>query len=185
MVEIARHNSVRLSGLINDMLDVKRLETGRLTLTVAPADLAALVAQAVETSLPFAASMDVSLRLCQPLPSVTIDTDGERLIQVTNNLLSNAIKFSPRSSAVDIAITCQDQIVRVTVSDQGPEIPASFHDRVFSKFTQADSSDTRRTGGAGLGLRIAKGIIEQLGGQLGFVSAIDAGTSFYFELPMR
>ena len=113
MVEIAGHNCARLHRLINDMLDVKWLETGKLTLTVAPTNLGAFVAQAVEANQPFAASMDVSRHTCQPLPSVTIATDSERQIQVIDNLLTNALKFSPRNGTVDSAITCQDQIVRL------------------------------------------------------------------------
>ena len=113
---------------------------------------------------------------------ITINGDETRLMQVLSNLLSNAIKYSPAESQVQIAISRHDDLVRVSVTDSGPGIPVEFQDRIFEKFTQADSSDTRAKGGTGLGLAISKEIVERHHGHMGFNSTHEQGTTFYFDL---
>jgi CheY-like chemotaxis protein len=110
-----------------------------------------------------------------------VDVDG--LSQVLANLLSNAVKFSPAGGSVDVSLTLSQGRARVEVRDHGAGIPDEFLPRIFQKFSQADSSDTRQKGGTGLGLNISKAIVERLGGTIGFDTAAGAGTVFFFELP--
>ncbi|MEQ1659421.1 MAG: ATP-binding protein, partial [Hylemonella sp.] len=110
--------------------------------------------------------------------------DPARLQQVLSNYLSNAAKFSPQGSQVDVAVRQQGDTVRVEVRDRGPGIPEEFKQRIFQKFSQADSSDTRQKGGTGLGLAISKELMEQMGGRVGFESQPGRGACFHCELPV-
>ncbi len=109
--------------------------------------------------------------------------DPLRLQQVLSNLLSNAVKYSPTGGVVELTSELRDRWVRVSVRDQGPGIAPAFHDRVFQKFAQADSSDARQKGGTGLGLAISKELIERMGGRIGFDTHTEQGACFWFELP--
>jgi len=110
--------------------------------------------------------------------------DMDRLMQVLTNLLSNAVEYSPGGGVVLVGIQRQDAYWRVSVVDNGPGIPESFRENIFSKFAQADGSDRRKGGGTGLGLSICKAIIDRLGGRIGFESESGVRTSFHFELPV-
>ena len=109
--------------------------------------------------------------------------DPDRLIQVVENLLSNAVKFSPPGGLVRIRVARAGERVRVSVEDRGPGIPLEFQPHVFEKFAQGPRTNARREGGTGLGLHIARGIVERLGGAMGFASTPGEGSSFYFDLP--
>jgi signal transduction histidine kinase len=115
---------------------------------------------------------------------VPVWTDAQRLQQVLANLISNAIKFSPANATVQVSVTRATDRVRLTVKDQGPGIPAEFRTRIFQKFSQADSSDTRQKGGTGLGLAISRDLVERMGGRIGFESVEGQGASFWIELPL-
>jgi DNA-binding response OmpR family regulator len=125
----------------------------------------------------------VSLNLLDGGEGVRVNVDSDGLSQVLTNLLSNAVKFSPAGSSVDVRIAGGTGRVRVEVRDRGSGIPEEFRDRIFQKFSQADSSDTRQKSGTGLGLNISKAIVERLGGTIGFSTETGAGTTFFFELP--
>ena len=112
-----------------------------------------------------------------------VKANGDRLIQVLINLLSNAIKFSPQGSTVELRISWVDHSGRVSVTDRGPGIPEGFRDRVFERFTQADTADNRCRSGTGLGLSICKLIINEHAGKIAFDTKIGTGTTFYFDLP--
>jgi len=104
-------------------------------------------------------------------------------MQVLDNLVSNAIKFSPKGEAVDLSVTRHGKNIRIAVSDHGPGIPKDFQDKLFDKFTQADFSNTRGASGAGLGLNIAKAVIDHHAGHINFHTEENVGTTFFFDLP--
>lgn len=182
LIGIAHSNSERLVRLINDILDVEKIESGKMTFNTVPLNLAALLKQALEANQAYADLYGVKLVL-ETLPEVMVNSDHDRLMQVMANLLSNAIKFSPHGATVATVMTRRNNAVRVAVSDHGKGIPEDFHARIFQKFAQADSSDTRKGQGTGLGLNISKAIVEKFGGSIDFETEIDVGTTFYFDLP--
>lgn len=184
LLNIASKNSQRLTFLINDLLDMEKLSAGKMHFDMQDYALAPLLQQAIDTNVTFGAERGVTLRLHQPVPEVTISIDIQRFMQVISNLLSNAIKYSPANETVDIHAMVLEMRVRITVTDQGKGIPDQFRDRIFQKFAQADSSDTREKGGTGLGLAISRELIESMRGSIGFESVDGAGASFYIELPL-
>lgn len=183
LLHIAHRNSERLLLLINDLLDMEKIASGKMVFDLGPQPITPIIEQAIANNRAYADQYGVTYRLARTANSARVNVDGDRLTQVLNNLLSNATKFSPRGDQVDIAIDRQDGQIRVSVSDHGPGIPEEFRERIFQKFSQADSSDTRQKGGTGLGLAISKSIIDKLGGKIGFDSSVGAGTTFYFLLP--
>ncbi len=183
LVDIAGRNADRLLHLINDILDINKIESGKMSFKYEPLLLADFLQQAMEQNRSYADQFDVAFRLAAPIPEVSIYADEHRLMQVMMNLLSNAVKFSPEGSDIEIDAHIRQNFVRISVTDQGPGIPRAFQQKVFEKFTQADSSDSRNTGGTGLGMNIASAIVEQHGGKIGFTSQEGIGTTFYFDLP--
>ena len=183
LVDIAKNNCERLIRLINDILDIEKIESGQMRLALQTLPLQPLLQQAMAANEGFAGQHGVTLRLHAPDAAVLVSVDTDRLTQVITNLLSNAVKFSPKSDAVEITVSARAERVRVEVRDHGPGIPKEFRQRIFQKFSQADSSDTRQKGGTGLGLNISKAIVERMGGSIGFAGAPGGGTVFYFELP--
>jgi PAS domain S-box-containing protein len=183
MIEIAYKNSDRLVRLINDILDVEKIESGKLVFRFEPLDVDEIIAEAVDANTGFAKQHQVNFVVERRLGGVRISGDKDRLMQVLTNLLSNAVKFSPPGGEVVIRLASNTSRVRVEVRDRGPGIPDDFRGEIFGKFAQADSSDTRRTGGTGLGLSIAKAIVERLDGTIGFDTQVGKGTTFFFELP--
>ncbi len=183
LVRVARDNSQRLVRLINDILDVEKLDTDKLQIQLEPVELGALLETAIQANQGYADQYGVSLVLTSRQGPAWVEANFDRLMQVMANLLSNAAKFSPREARVEVRLEQAHGAVRVSVTDPGPGIPDEFKPRVFDRFAQADSSTTRRRGGTGLGLAICKMIIDKLGGKIDFVSAPGQGTTFYFDLP--
>ncbi|HLZ66477.1 MAG TPA: ATP-binding protein, partial [Aliidongia sp.] len=177
LVDIASSNCQRLTRLINDILDVEKIEQGHMEFDLKPQALMPLLHQAVEANRGYGLPRGVSLKLVDIEPDVEIEVDGDRFIQVVNNLVSNAVKYSPDGGQVEIGAASLDDGVRIFVSDHGDGIPEGFRDRLFARFTQADSSDRRAKGGTGLGLSIAKAIVERFGGRIGFETAEGRGTT--------
>jgi signal transduction histidine kinase/integral membrane sensor domain MASE1 len=188
LASIAFRNVERLSLLINDILDIDKIESGHLTLDMQIQPIATLVEQAVEANAGFARECDITLVIDRDLQTqaqeVDVMVDGHRLLQVLANLLSNAAKFSPRGAVVSIGAQITGDSIRVSVSDNGPGIAADFQARIFQKFSQADGSDTRAKRGTGLGLAISKALIERMGGTIDYVTRIGHGTTFFFDLPL-
>ena len=183
LVEIAQSNCARLIRLINDILDIEKIESGRMTFAVKPLELARLLPTAIEATHAFGASHRVTFELGDVPPDAVVMGDEDRVIQVVTNLLSNAAKFSPQDEAVQVTVTPLDRRFRISVADKGPGIPEAFRARIFGKFAQADSSDTRQKGGTGLGLNIVREIVERLGGAVSFDSVPGRGATFHVDLP--
>lgn len=183
LVGIAKSNCERLIRLINDMLDSEKIESGKMRLDLQVIDLRPLIQQVLAANEGFAGQYGATLRLQAPDAPLQVRIDGDRMIQVLTNLLSNAVKFTPQGGVVEVRVSREAQGVRVEVVDSGPGIPEEFRGRIFQKFSQADSSDTRQKGGTGLGLNISKALIEKMGGRIGFSSTLGTGTTFFFELP--
>ncbi|MBX3651964.1 MAG: CHASE domain-containing protein [Burkholderiales bacterium] len=183
-IEMACLNSERLSALINDVLDVEKLDSGLMALDLQPLQLREVLEHAVRINQPYADMHHASLRLL-PGPEFTVAADHDRLLQVLTNLISNAAKFSPEGGEVGISAEQRGSIVRVAVRDHGPGIPENFRAAVFRRFERADNSDTRRKGGTGLGLSICKALVERMNGSIGFESEPGKGSTFYFDLPLQ
>lgn len=183
LVTIGKRNAERLIRLVNDILDLKKLESGRMrlkyqTLEPGPPVQAALDGLAV---LAEDAGVELTAEIGDTEP---IWGDPDRVIQVLTNLVSNAVKFAPEGSAVTLRVSGADEAVRFSVIDRGPGIPMDEKERIFSRFQQVDGSDARTKGGTGLGLAIAKAIVTAHGGTIGVETADGEGSTFFFELPV-
>ncbi|HHF7365188.1 TPA: MHYT domain-containing protein [Legionella bozemanae] len=183
LLEIANNNCERLLLLINDILDIEKIEAGKMEFRLVEKDLQHLVNEAIESNKMYAEKYGVEIKFTELADSFKVKVDPDRLIQVLNNLISNACKFSNKGNDVVISIEKLDKMVRVSVCNYGSEIPLEFRPRIFQKFSQADSSDTRGKSGTGLGLNISRAIIEKLGGRINFTSSPE-NTTFYFDLPL-
>ena len=184
LVDIAFKNCERLVLLINDILDIEKIESGKMNFQIQSVPLLPLIEQAIVANRIYAEQFQVRFQLETTISSPWVNVDSDRLMQVLANLLSNAAKFSPPQETVTIRITHPNACwVRVSVEDRGLGIPDEFRSRIFQKFAQADSSDTRQKGGTGLGLSISKAIIEKFNGKIGFFTPETGGTIFYFDLP--
>jgi signal transduction histidine kinase len=182
LLRIANQNTERLIRLINDILDVEKIESGTITVRRDRCDLRTVLEATIAGLNGYAVEQNVRVALTAPKTADVIG-DQDRLIQVFTNLLSNAIKFSLTGAEVAVLMEIEGDLARVSVRDGGPGIPAEFQARIFGKFQQAESSSSRRHGGTGLGLAIARAIVERHEGQISFRSERGAGTTFVVELP--
>jgi PAS domain S-box-containing protein len=184
MVGIALSNCERLSRLIDDLLDIEKIESGRLEFSTIPLVLFELLGETLEVNTGFALAHATSfeLEVASELNEARVLADPGRLAQVVANLLSNAAKFSA-NKPVTVSMVRAGNGLRVTVRDRGPGVPENVRDRIFQRFTQAEDETARKRRGTGLGLSIAKAIIERLGGAIGYRPAEGGGSCFWFELP--
>ncbi|WP_165937576.1 PhnD/SsuA/transferrin family substrate-binding protein [Antarcticimicrobium sediminis] len=185
MVSMASTNCDRLVVLINDILDLEKIEAGKMNFTMEPLNMAALVGAAIEANKFYAEKFGVALRCEIDNENGELFTLGDRnrLMQVMDNLMSNAAKFSVQGAEIIVGLRPHRGALRLTVRDFGSGIPKAAQATIFDKFTQADSTDTRSKGGTGLGLSIAKLIVEEHQGALLFVSEEGEGTEFIVDLP--
>ncbi|HEX4683936.1 MAG TPA: HAMP domain-containing sensor histidine kinase, partial [Gemmatimonadaceae bacterium] len=170
----------RMNRLIGDLLDVARLEAGRLSLDARPCRLDRILAEAVEALRSRANDQRIELTALPGPPDIVIQADAERLAQVLDNLIGNALKFTPNGGRITLSSESRDGDARVAVADTGPGIPEEHRARLFDRFWQATGTDRR---GIGLGLAIARGIVEAHGGKLWVESTVGRGTTFYFTVP--
>jgi len=180
---IAHSNCTRLVRLINDILDIEKIEAGSVVFNFKRTELRLLAEQVIEANRGYADGFAVRVRLDPAASDGKVLADPDRLAQVITNLVSNAVKFSPRDGEVAVCIAHRDGHMRIAVRDHGPGIPPEFKPRIFEKFAQADATDARQKGGTGLGLSIARKIVTRLGGTIGFKDADGGGTEFFVELP--
>jgi signal transduction histidine kinase/DNA-binding response OmpR family regulator len=168
LLRIAVTNTDRLIRLINDILDIERMESGRATLHVRRCNLRELVQQGVDTMTAMADAAGVTLELLVTAPNdaVSLDGDPDRILQVVTNLLSNAIKFSPPKTLVRVYIEADPDWLTLRVSDEGRGIPVDKLESIFDRFQQVEASDARQKGGTGLGLAICKTIVQQHNGTI-------------------
>lgn len=184
LTEISEVNTNRLLMLIDDILDISKIELGELSYDFHLMDVRRFLEEVVRVIETYARQHDVKLVLKRYCNDVFINADHDRMMQVMYNLLSNAIKFSPQNGKVIISMECIDEGVKISITDSGPGIPKEFQGVLFDRFTQYDSSDSRRTGGTGLGLNITKALIEKHHGKIDFETGKD-GTTFYIILPTQ
>lgn len=182
LLEIAVQNSDRLIRLINDILDIERIESGKVTLEKRDCCADELVAGAMEMVQAMAEKAGVALY--SHVQPVGLVADPDRITQTLTNLLSNAIKFSPSDSAVTVRVERTGQEVLFTVQDQGRGVPGDKQQAIFERFQQVDASDSREKGGTGLGLAICRSIVQQHGGRIWVESIPGAGATFCFTLPL-
>jgi signal transduction histidine kinase len=177
-----------LLDMINELLDMAKIEAGRMEVAIAPSSVADLCEglQAIMRPLAQQKRIDVQVRVQSDLPRV--ETDAGKLQQILYNFLSNAIKFSPEDGVIIVGAEAAQRaqggnVVRVSVTDHGPGIPADMQDTIFEKFRQVDASHTRRAGGTGLGLAICRELADLLGATVGLVSEPGRGSTFWVEVP--
>ena len=182
---IAERNAQRLLDLINDLLDIDKIESGKFTLYPEVLSLDELVKEAITLNQGFAERFKVRMETVGDLPVTKANVDRKRTLQVMTNLLSNAAKFSPEGGTVEVTMQLNGRTARICVHDRGPGIPAEFRSRIFSRFAQADMTATRQKGGTGLGLAICKRLVELMEGDLGFDDREGGGSTFWFELPAQ
>jgi len=180
MIEIAVSNTDRLIRLLNDVLDVERMQAGRLVLELQPHSAGDLIELAVAEMRGLAERANV--RLTVGAVDGVIEADADRMVQVLTNLLSNAIKFSGAGAEVQVSAVAHGNQVRFSIADQGRGIPADKLEAIFDRFQQVDASDARVKGGTGLGLTICKSIVEQHGGQVWAESRLGYGSTFHVSL---
>ncbi len=181
MANMALRNSERLVRLVNDILDLERMESGRDKIERQQCDSAELIEQAVDTMRSMALEHQVVIET--NLNSIELWVDGDRIVQTIANLISNAIKFSPAGSKVWITSQQNNNNVLFAVKDRGRGIPTDKLETIFERFQQVDASDSRQKGGTGLGLAICRHIVEQHGGKIWVESVYGEGSTFFFTLP--
>ncbi len=182
--QIALNNAERLGRLINDLLDMQKIEADMMDFNFQSVPLAELIDDVLESNQAFAQKLGVYLVLDGEVPRLALRVDRDRFAQVMANLMSNACKYSPEGGLVKLRLTqLENDYLKIEVEDHGPGIAVNFYDRIFQKFSQADASDTRAKDGTGLGLTIAKELVEKMEGKIGFYDNPVGGAIFFIELP--
>ena len=182
LLKIAQRNSDQLGFLINDLLDIEKLIAGKMDFNVVEFPVSEAITESLENIQNYATEKNITLN-AQELSTSTVKADKQRLAQALNNILSNAIKFSPVNGQIRIWTKPHGQGLRIYVQDEGPGIAPEFRERMFQKFSQADSSDRRSKGGTGLGLAITKELMARMEGDVDFTSEAGQGATFWLEVP--
>ncbi|MFO7786953.1 MAG: PAS domain-containing protein [Halospina sp.] len=184
LLDNAKRNSERLASLINDLLDMEKLVSGKMPITPETQALAPILNEAVESMTHYGDKRSIELQLETLNDDLMVHVDNARLQQALTNLISNAIKFSPEESAVEITTEQAAGMVTICVRDHGPGVDPSFQHMLFNRFAQADGSDTRQLPGTGLGLAITREIVESMSGSVFYRDAEGGGSAFHVRLPL-
>lgn len=185
LIKIGEQNCERLGDLVDDILDLDRIQSGRLQLNLEMINTSDLISEAIDAHTAYCDRFGVTLRCVNsPEPTVQFQGDKARLLQVLGNLISNAAKFSSWGKEIRITAKKSDDRMEISVIDEGSGIPERFRERIFLAFTQADAGDNRRAGGTGLGLAITKHIVEYHQGEISFETEVGKGTTFKISLPL-
>lgn len=182
LIKIAHTNTQRLVALVNDILDVEKIEAGHMEFHLESVELSDLCAQSLSENVFYGAKYGVTFEFQPEITSAYVSADKDRLLQVLANLLSNAAKFSPKGGCVVLKLAQYANAIRLSVIDKGPGIPAAKQATIFEKFKQADSSDSRAKAGTGLGLAICQSIAEHHGSRIEISSVEGEGSVFFFDL---
>ncbi|OSQ49366.1 sensor histidine kinase [Thalassospira alkalitolerans] len=185
LLDVALDNSKRLGDLVNDILDLEKLENGKISFTLEDLDIGELVQSSIDAFTPYVRKHGKKVRIIPSTQFFEVLGDEGRLMQVMNNLLSNAAKYSGDNTTIDVIVAAVGSDVRVSVIDQGSGIPPSLRAHMFSRFWQADGSNTKKANGTGLGLAITKSLMEGNGGRIGYRSRAGVGSVFYIDLPVK
>jgi len=188
LLVIAKNNAERLGRLVNDILDIEKLEFGKLQLDIADCEANDLMRQAIDQNAGYAIKYGVRLVLDNQAiatKKITILVDQDRFLQVMSNLISNAVKFSNMDGLVTVSAKITGSDITFYIEDFGAGVPEEFRKKIFQKFAQADSSDTRKRDGTGLGLSISRVIVERMGGSIDYTTEIDKGSIFFFSIPIE
>ncbi|MBI4461266.1 MAG: PAS domain-containing protein [Acidobacteria bacterium] len=181
LLEIAQSGCERLIRLINDILDLSKIEAGRMQLKLQPMSLFDSVQRSARTIKTYADGFNVTVEIDCPEALPEVWGDRDRLDQVVTNLLGNAVKFSPPGGTITVALRAYPDVVQCAVIDRGPGIPADELGRIFAKFHQSEGA--RRKGGTGLGLAIAQALVQQHKGKIWVESKLGEGSHFFFQIP--
>ncbi len=183
MLEVAMESTNRLVRLVNDILDIERMKSGKVKMNKEICDAENLLKKAANLMLSMAEKSHINLSINSQ--SITIYADSDRIIQTLTNLISNAIKFSPENSTIWLKVSQENEYILFQVKDEGRGIPADKIETIFGRFQQVDASDSRKQGGTGLGLAICQSIIQQHEGLIWAESILGKGSTFYFTLPLK
>jgi PAS domain S-box-containing protein len=184
LTAVALENGDRLARLINDLLDVEKMEAGKVAFEFQEENLRDLLSDVSEQNALFVHEHAATLDIKPVDPTLYVRVDKVRFAQVMSNLISNAAKYSPDGATISIAAKRDERTVRISVADKGPGIPATFRHAVFDRFSQADANGRQSRKGTGLGLSIAKAIVEAHGGSIGFETKEGVGTTFFVDFPL-
>ena len=182
-LEVIERNAFAQRQIIEDLLDVSRIITGKLRINTQRVDLLLVIHAAIDAVRPAAEAKEMELRTHFDAPDAIVRGDVERLQQILWNLLANAVKFTPQRGSIDVYLKRRDSLAEITIEDSGPGIPAEFLPRIFERFSQADGSSTRKHGGLGLGLAIVRHLVELHGGTVSAGNRDDGGAVITVSLP--
>ncbi|HZZ85548.1 MAG TPA: ATP-binding protein [Anaeromyxobacteraceae bacterium] len=181
LLQAAREDCERLQSIVDDLLDLSRIQAGRIELHRKPVPAAALLEEAARALRQAAQAAELSLQAESPEPSPQVSADPERVQLILGNLVSNAVRYTPAGGSITLSVAVEGAVARFAVKDTGAGVPREYQERIFEKFFRVPGD---RSGGVGLGLYIAREIVQAHGGQMGVESAPEHGATFWFTLPL-
>lgn len=184
LLETAGRNTERLMHLINDILDMQKIEAGKLEFSISQIELMDAIDKSISDNISYAKQYHVDIQAGDREENVFVNVDPLRLAQIMSNLISNAAKFSKKNDTIFINTNIENEFAKVSVVDTGEGVPEEYFDKIFKKFSQNDASSTKEKGGTGLGLAITKQMLESMGGHIDFSSTLGKGSTFNIYIPI-